>query len=101
MVNNSDSLPNIEWVCLLQSFTSNFFGLASVLWIGTISVYLLLSAFMPFKSTSSYQFIYHLVVWGLSATSSLIAFFNNKYGRSQDGTCWFAVCACNYIQPFD
>lgn len=91
LAKNSDSLPQNVWICSFQSITSNFFGLASVMWIGCMSIYLLIGSLNPFKQTSNLQIPFHIVVWCISFLSTLIAILRKRLGVSDDGTCWFKV----------
>ncbi|KAF2069078.1 hypothetical protein CYY_009606 [Polysphondylium violaceum] len=85
---HSVSLQDHTVACLLQAGAQQFFGLASISWNGMISLNLIINTTRPFENSSSYNKLYHIWVWGLSAVTSIIMFAARSTGPSGDGTCW-------------
>eukprot|EP01126_Amoeba_proteus_P007484 TRINITY_DN12698_c0_g1_i2.p1 TRINITY_DN12698_c0_g1~~TRINITY_DN12698_c0_g1_i2.p1 ORF type:complete len:379 (-),score=51.33 TRINITY_DN12698_c0_g1_i2:9-1145(-) len=74
--------------CLMEALWSQFFGLASVSWNAMISINLLISIANPFANTSTKEVIYHIYVWSLTTTTTVVMVAGDYYNASGDGTCW-------------
>ncbi|GAM28446.1 hypothetical protein SAMD00019534_116220, partial [Acytostelium subglobosum LB1] len=94
VIPNSQYIQNTEIGCYVQAGFQQFFGLAAISWSGMISFNLILTTANPFKGNlnpSAMARLYHLWVWGLSATTTVFLGVNYRMiGPSGDGTCWVA-----------
>lgn len=69
-----------------------FWGMASISWIGMISLNLIIELHKQgFARTASYAKYYHMFVWSISVITTLIMFFGKSkvgsaIGPSGDGT---------------
>eukprot|EP00026_Physarum_polycephalum_P003512 Phypoly_transcript_03525.p1 GENE.Phypoly_transcript_03525~~Phypoly_transcript_03525.p1 ORF type:complete len:593 (+),score=54.51 Phypoly_transcript_03525:31-1779(+) len=79
-----------RWTCYMQAGWAQFWGTASISWIGMISLNLIIELHKQgFARTASYSKYYHMFVWSLSGFTTCVMFiFSTHIGPSGDGTCW-------------
>jgi len=91
VIPDSENLQYKEGWCITQAAWVQFFALASVSWTGMISLNLILKLKNPFTDTSAYEKWYHVVVWTLSVTTTILFCTLGDPKPSGDGTCWFGA----------
>jgi hypothetical protein len=86
----SKNLELESWTCYLQAGWAQFWGTASISWVGMISLNLIVELHKQgFARTASYSKYYHVFVWSLSTITTGVMFtFPDRIGSSGDGTCW-------------
>lgn len=85
----SAGLGKEDGMCAVQASLSQFFGLASISWVGAISFTLIRLLCNPFAHTESSAIYYHMVVWPYAALATVGLLLVKAQGPSGDGTCWF------------
>lgn len=85
----SDSLPNIG--CIIRGFLMNLFDTAGMSWNGIIAfnvLRILIFKHRLNKLTTELKW-YHIYVWSLSFTASIIPFFGDAYGKVDNDNAYF------------
>lgn len=73
-------------VCDFQAWWLTFFDWAVLLWVNCITVNLFFNVVRG-TTTDKYEWLYHVVCWGISLLMSLLPFIGDHYGPA-GGWCW-------------
>ncbi|XP_053403699.1 uncharacterized protein LOC123556016 isoform X1 [Mercenaria mercenaria] len=73
-------------LCDFQAFWMSFFDWSVLLWVSCITLNLFINVVWG-KTTEKYEWLYHLVSWGISLFMSLLPFIGNHYGPA-GAWCW-------------
>ncbi|KAL4220149.1 hypothetical protein ACF0H5_020561 [Mactra antiquata] len=73
-------------LCSFQAFWMSYFDWSVLLWVSCITLNLTINVLWS-KTTEKYEWLYHVVSWGVSLVMSVLPFIGNKYGPA-GAWCW-------------